>query len=78
MDGLHELLLQQLFTAVLGQVQQVKAGVRNRQVLIPSSRRLNDQSEALHSQDGNAVTSGQEHYTKGSEAKKGCQTKRLI
>ncbi|TRY65627.1 hypothetical protein DNTS_009866, partial [Danionella cerebrum] len=51
LDGLQQLLSERVPAAVLGQVQQVKAGVSNRQVVLPSSCGLNDQRQALHAED---------------------------
>lgn len=60
-DGLHEAGAEDLLAAVLGQVQQVVAGVSHRQVLLPAGRRLDDDAQAGHAVDGNAVAARQEH-----------------
>lgn len=60
-DGLHEAGAEDLLAAVLGQVQQVVAGVSHGQVLLPAGRRLDDDAQAGHAVDGNAVAARQEH-----------------
>lgn len=60
-DGLHEAGAEDLLAAVLGQVQQVVAGVGHGQVLLPAGRRLDDDAQAGHAVDGNAVAARQEH-----------------
>lgn len=63
LDGLQQLAAQHGGAGVLGQIQQVEAGMGYRQVLLTSTRGLDDQLQALHAQDGDAVTSCKEHYT---------------
>lgn len=60
-DRLQEFPAQRLYACVLGKVQQVKAGVGYGQVVLPSAGGLDHQLEAFHAQDGDAVTSCQEH-----------------
>lgn len=66
-DGLHEAGTEDLLAAVLGQVQQVVAGVSHGQVLLPTGRRLDDDAQAGHAVDGNAVTARQEHCERHKE-----------
>lgn len=60
-DRLEEFGSQRLQVRVLGKVQQVEAGVRYWQVVLPSTGGLDHQLQAFHAQDGDAVTSCQKH-----------------
>ena len=60
-DGLKELVAEALHAGVLGQVQQVKAGVCDGQVKLSSTSRLDHQLQALHPQNGYAVTSREKY-----------------
>lgn len=64
-DRLQEFPAQRLQACVLGKVQQVKAGVGYWQVVLPSAGGLDHQLQAFHAQDGDAVTSCQEHCEDG-------------
>lgn len=68
-DGLHEAGAEDLLAAVLGQVQQVVAGVSHGQVLLPAGRRLDDDAQAGHAVDGNAVAARQEHCERHREGR---------
>ena len=46
---------------VAGHVQQVVAGVGHRQVVLLGRGGLDDDAQALHAVDGDAVAAGQEH-----------------
>lgn len=70
-DGLHEAGTEDLLAAVLGQVQQVVAGVGHGQVLLPAGRRLDDDAQAGHAVDGDAVAARQEHCRGTREAGQG-------
>ena len=62
-DSLKELVAEGLYAGVLGQVQQVKAGVCDWQVMLSSTGRLDHQLETLHPQNGDAVTSCEKYCT---------------
>lgn len=61
LHGLREAVAQRLFGAVAGHVQQVVAGVRHRQVVLLGRGGLDDDVQAGHAVDGNAVAACQEH-----------------
>lgn len=61
LHGLSEAAAQDLFGLVAGHVQQVVAGVRHRQVVLLRRGGLDDDAQALHAMDGDAVAAGQEH-----------------
>lgn len=61
LHGLSEAAAQDLFGLVAGHVQQVVACVGHGQVVLLCCGRLDDDAQALHAVDGNAVTTGQEH-----------------
>ena len=60
-DGLHQSGAEDLLAAVLGQVQEIVAGMRHGQVLLPAGGGLDDDAQAGHAVDGNAVTARQKH-----------------
>ena len=60
-DSLKELVAEGLYAGILGQVQQVKAGVCDWQVMLSSTGRLDHQLQALHPQNGYAVTSREKY-----------------
>lgn len=60
LHGLREAAAQDLFGLVAGHVQQVVAGVGHRQVVLLGRGGLDDDAEALHAVDGDAVAAGQE------------------
>lgn len=61
-NGLHQPGTEDLLAAVLGQVQEVVAGVCHRQVLLPVGGGLDDNAEARHAIDGDAVAASQKHW----------------
>lgn len=61
-DGLHQPGAEDLLAAVLGQVQEIVAGVGHGQVLLSTGRGLDDNAQAGHAVDGNAVTARQKHW----------------
>lgn len=60
-DGLCQACAQGLFAAVLGQVEEVVAGVSHRQVLLPAGRGLDDNPQTGHAVDGDTVAARQKH-----------------
>lgn len=58
LHGLSEAAAQDLFGLVAGHVQQVVAGVRHRQVVLLRRGGLDDDAQALHAMDGDAVAAG--------------------
>lgn len=66
-DGLHQPGTEDLLAAVLGQVQEVVAGMCHGQVLLPTGGGLDDDAQAGHAIDGNAVAARQEHWEKQRE-----------
>lgn len=61
-DGLHQPGAEDLLAAVLGQVQEIVAGVGHGQVLLSAGSGLDDNAQAGHAVDGNAVTARQKHW----------------
>lgn len=64
LHGLREAPFQDLFGLVAGHVQQVVAGVGHGQVVLLGRRGLDDDFQALHAVNGDAVAARQEHYMK--------------
>lgn len=61
LHGLSEAAAQDLFGLVAGHVEQVVAGVGHWQVVLLRRGGLDDDAQALHAVDGDAVAAGQEH-----------------
>lgn len=61
-QGLRQPRAQDLFAAVLGEVEQVVARVGHRQVVFPTGCGLDDDLQAGHAIDGNPITARQEHW----------------
>lgn len=61
-QGLGQPCTQDLFAAVLGEVEKVIASVGHRQVLLPAGCGLDDHLQAGHAVDGDPVAACQEHW----------------
>lgn len=61
LHSLSEAAAQDLFGLVAGHVEQVVAGVGNRQVVFLRCGGLDDDTQALHAVDGDPVAASQEH-----------------
>lgn len=59
--GLGQPCTQDLFAAVLGEVKKVVASVGHGQVLLPAGCGLDDNLQAGHAVDGDAIAACQEH-----------------
>lgn len=65
-------MAQDLFALVAGHVQQVVAGVGHGQVMFTHRGGLDDDSQAFHAVDGDAVAARQEHWEHGTDTKRKC------
>lgn len=72
LHSLSQSMAQDLFALVAGHVQQVVAGVGHGQVMFTHRGGLDDDSQALHAVDGDAVAACQEHWEHGTDTKRKC------
>lgn len=62
LHGLSETAAQDFFGLVAGHVQKVVAGVGHRQVVLLGCGGLDDDAQALHAVDGDAIAARQEYW----------------